>query len=168
MKKFIMLIICIFIFGSGGYLADQAGISEEITWYEMTEAQNLASKGDKKVLVYAEASWCTYCKKVEKEVFPRKDVQELISKYYYPVRVDIESDDIVKFNGEEMTEQEFSASMRVSGTPTFLFIDGEGNVLGGQPGFIPPDIFKALLAYIGSNAHTRTKFEQFYENEYQD
>ena len=163
----LMLAVVLLLFGAAPDGAD-APLGDQLNWYSMTEAQQLATDQEKKVLVYAEASWCTYCNKIEKEVFPEQDVQQVVSKYFYPVKVDIESDNIITYNNEDMTEQEFSRFMRVSATPTFLFIDGEGNVLGGQPGYMPADVFKALLTYVGSDAFSRVKFDDFYENEYQN
>lgn len=163
---FFLFVIFLTSFGSRPYGGDVGRTG--IEWYDMKEAQELASTGEKKVMIYAEASWCTYCKKMEKEVFPRDDIQSTISQFFYPVRVDIESDNILTFNGSQMTEMEFTRSMGVRGTPTFLFVNGEGKILGGQPGFIPPDVFKALLTFIGSDAHNRISFNQFYEHEYQN
>ncbi|MFH5831775.1 thioredoxin family protein [Halalkalibaculum sp. DA3122] len=136
----------------------------KINWYSLEEAQELAKSGDKKVMIYMEASWCGYCKKMEREVFPQKAVQDSLHKYYYPVRLDVESKDRVTYNGTEMSEREFAGSIRVSGTPTFLFINGQGEILGKQPGFIPVDTFKSLLAYVGSDAYARVKFDQYIKN----
>lgn len=134
---------------------------KEITWYSLEEAQQLAQENDKKVLVYAEAVWCTYCKKMEKEVFPKKKIIDSLAKYYYPVRVDIESDKKLVFNGETMTGSQFAQKYRVRGTPTIFFIDKAGEILGAQPGFIPPDIFNNLLAFVGTDAHKNISFEDY-------
>ncbi|MCW9708775.1 thioredoxin family protein [Fodinibius salsisoli] len=136
----------------------------DIDWYEMEEAQKLARANDKKVLVFAEASWCTICKKVKREIFPNKDIRQTMSAYYYPVKIDIESDELLRFNGEEMTQEQFGRQMRVTGTPTFLFIDKEGSVIGAQPGFIPRDVYKSLMIYVGTDAHHEMEFEQYLDN----
>lgn len=136
---------------------------DEITWYTLKEAQKLARENDKKVLVYAEAVWCTYCKKMEREVFPRKEIIESMEKYYYPVRVDIESDKKMEFNGEAITGSQFAQKYRVQGTPTIFFIDKEGQILGTQPGFIPAETFSILLSFVGSDAHQEISFGEYAE-----
>lgn len=136
---------------------------DEITWYSMEEAQELAAENDKKVLVYAEAVWCTYCKKMENEVFPREEVIKSMARYYYPVRVDIESDKKHVFNEETLTGSQFARKYRVQGTPTFFFIDKGGKILGAQPGFIPTEVFVDLLSFVGSDAHKRVSFEEYTE-----
>lgn len=155
-KYFIYLLILIVITASAS-ISNRA----DINWYSFQEAQQLAGENDKKVLVYAEAVWCTYCKKMENEVFPRQKVMDTIAEYYYPVRVDIESDKQLVFNEQKMTGSQFAQKYRVSGTPTFFFIDKKGEILGAQPGFIPHDVFTDLLAFVGSDAHKRVSFEDY-------
>lgn len=141
--------------------------TENIIWYSLKEAQHLARENNKKVLIYAEAVWCTYCKKMEKEVFPRTAVIKSMNKYYYPVRLDIESEKKIEFNSEIMTGSQFARKYRVTGTPTTFFIDKHGEILGAQPGFIPADVFEQLLGYVGSDSYGEIEFEE-YVNEHQE
>jgi thioredoxin-related protein len=60
-----------------------------------------------------------------------------------------------------MTQQDFSRQMRVSGTPTFFFIDKEGSVLGAQPGFIPKDTYELLLTYVGTDVQNEINFKEY-------
>ncbi|NGP75498.1 thioredoxin fold domain-containing protein [Balneolaceae bacterium YR4-1] len=163
LKYFLFLLPLVALVALGAYNGDEAEEAEGITWYSMKEAQDLAAENNKKVLVYAEAVWCTYCKKMENEVFPKQEVIDSIARYYYPVRVDIESDKKHEFNEETLTGSQFAQKYRVQGTPTFFFIDEGGNILGAQPGYIPPDVFTNLLAFVGSDAHERVSFEEYTE-----
>lgn len=138
-----------------------ADTATEITWYPMEEAQQLAAENEKKVLIFAEAEWCTYCKKMYKEVFPKQSVQDSLKKYYYPVKVDIESDEEIVFNERTTTGRQFAREHRITGTPTTFFVESDGNILGIQPGFIPANIFEKLLAYVGSDAHREMEFEEY-------
>jgi len=132
-----------------------------VTWYSLHKAQQLAKENDKKVLVFAEASWCPYCKQMKREVFPKMDIQGTMKKYYYPVKVDIESQETVKYNGREMTKAQFSQRMQVSATPTFIFMDKSGSVIGTQPGYLNHDVYKALLTYIGTDAFRNIGFKKY-------
>ncbi|MDX1638908.1 MAG: thioredoxin family protein, partial [Balneolaceae bacterium] len=153
MKKLVLTLFALLLLP--GYASTEHENRDEpaaigISWYSLEEAQQLAENSSKKVMIYMEASWCGYCKKMENEVFPQQDVQDMIHKYYYPVRLDIESGDEIVYNGDLFTEQEFANTIRVTGTPTYLFIDGKGEILGKQPGFLPADVFKSLLSYVGT------------------
>lgn len=155
--KITLAVAVLVLFGAMTVAAQDTGVK----WYELEEAQVLAKENNKKVLVYAEASWCSYCKKMEQQVLSKSDVQRDMAQYFYPVRVDIESDQKLRYNGEEMTQQAFARRMRVSGTPTFIFIDQGGSVLGAQPGFIPKDIYQSLLTYIGTDTHEKIGFKEY-------
>lgn len=134
---------------------------EGITWYTLHQATQLAKKNDKKVLVFAEASWCPYCKQMKREVFPKMDIQDTMEEYYYPVKIDIESQETVTYDGREMTKAQFSRQMHVSATPTFIFMDKSGSVIGTQPGYLNHDVYKALLTYIGTDTFRNIGFKKY-------
>lgn len=159
MKRFILIAIlplAILVMAFKG-----SNTNKQITWYSFKKAQELAKADDKKVLVYAMATWCTYCKKVEKEVFPKEAVAATMEKYYYPVWVDIDSSEKMEYNGEVMTGSQFAQKYRVRGTPTFFFIDKQGKILGAQPGFVPEDTFITLLSFVGSDAYQESTFKEY-------
>ncbi len=154
-KQFTFLVLI------GVFIAGTNAMAQPIDWMSLEEAQEEASKSGKKVLIYAEAEWCGYCKKMNKEVFTQESVQDSLSKYFHPVRVDIESDKKLIFNDEEFTEQMLSRKFRVSGTPTMIFIDPDGQTLGTQPGFLKAEVFDKLLAYVGNDLFDRLGFEEY-------
>ncbi|MEX0607924.1 MAG: thioredoxin fold domain-containing protein [Balneolaceae bacterium] len=167
-----VLLLFLLIFASCSEEKDENELTEnevetEIpgTWYSLEEAQLLASENNKKVMVYAEAVWCPYCKQMKNEVFTVEEVQEITEEYFYPVKVDIESEDSLSFRGSKMTEIEFSQGMRITGTPTFIFFDEEGEIIAAQPGFIPEDIYKQILRFVGTNAYQTQTFDEFAEND---
>lgn len=135
--------------------------AQSIKWKSMEEAQKLASEDNKKVMLYAEAEWCGYCKKMNKQTFPDKSVIDSLNKYFHAVRIDIESDKKLRFNGEEFTEQSLARKFRVYSTPTTIFFEPDGSIVGSQPGFLPPDVFDKLLAFVGSGLHGKMKFEKY-------
>jgi thioredoxin-related protein len=132
-------------------------------WYNLDEAQELARSDNKKVFVFAEAEWCSYCKQMKREIFPKKEVQGILSNNYYPVKIDIESEKRLNFNGKEMTEREFSKQMKLRATPTMIFLDDNGEVMGVQPGYLPENKFLALLEYVVSENYGKIKFEEYLE-----
>lgn len=137
---------------------------EPLDWHAMSEAQQLARENGRKIFVFAEAEWCTYCKRMRSEIFPREDVQSLMEEHYYPVSVDIESDERLTFNGSTMSERAFSRNMRVSATPTLIILDESGEVMGVQPGFLPADVFVPLLEYVVSDSYGKMAFKEYLEN----
>ncbi len=161
------MILLLFVSLLLGFSISQAQTEEKrntqtnITWYELGEAQKLAMENDKKVLVFAEASWCSFCKKMKREVFPDTNIKAETSKHFYPVKIDIESEEKVTFNGNEMTQRQFSKHMNVSATPTFFFLEGDGSIIGTKPGYVKKDVYQTLLTYVGTEAYNQIEFEEY-------
>lgn len=138
-----------------------ATAADAIQWYSMEEAQKLAAQNGKKVMVFAETSWCVYCKKMHEEVFPKQAVIDSMNAYFYPVRIDIESNRAMRYNGKQLTQRQFAISTRMQATPTMFFIDGDGEKLGAQPGFMPAQTFSRLLGFVGSEAFREMEFKKY-------
>lgn len=138
--------------------------AQSIDWLSLEEAQSKASEDGKKVLLFSEAEWCSYCQKMYKEVFPRQAVVDSMQKYFYPVRIDIESNARIEFNGKGYTEQSFARKLRALRTPTTIFVDAEGSIIGTQPGFLPAEIFNKLLVYVGNDLYGNLPFKEYLSN----
>lgn len=142
-------------------LGISAALSQNIDWVDLERAQKRAKADDKKVLLFMEAEWCGYCKKMYREVFPKQSVQDSLHKYFYPVRIDVESGEQVVFNGTKISQQNLARRFRVTGTPTLIFLDSGGSVMGTQPGFIRADIFDKLMAFVGSEEFKNMEFKEY-------
>lgn len=156
--KFVILFLIFF-------LSATATTAQSIDWLTLEEAQSKASKNGKKVLLFSEADWCSYCAKMYKEVFPQQSVVDSLQKYFYPVRIDIESEGRVQFNNQNYTEKSLARKLRAIRTPTTIFIDSEGSVIGTQPGFLPANIFDKLLAFVGNELYNNITFEEYITNQ---
>jgi len=136
-------------------------LSQHIDWVDLELAQKHAKAENKKVLLFMEAEWCGYCKKMYREVFPKQSVQDSLHKYFYPVRIDLESKEQVVFNGSKISQQDLGRQFRVTGTPTLIFLESDGSVMGTQPGFIPAKIFDKLMAFVGSEEFQDMGFKEY-------
>lgn len=159
----LFLTLSISLSGFAQNSGNSAKESIPFNWKSMEEARELADKEDKKVLIYANAVWCTYCKKQEKEVFSQKNVQDITNEHFYTVWLDIESEEKMIFRGEEVSQRDFARAMRITGTPTFIFLDSAGEIIAGQPGFIPEDLYLQILKFVGTDAYLDQTFEEFAE-----
>src|SRR5690606_29430740 len=120
-----------------------------------------AKQEGKKVVVDFYAKWCGYCKKMEDEVYPLENVGSTMKAFFHFVRVDIESDDMVKYNGRTFSMRELAGGFGVRSTPLYLFLDSAGKIIGSQPGFLQQDLFSGILSFIGSDAYKTQKFDDF-------
>lgn len=153
----------IFVLILAGFIYTSPVLAQSINWTSLSEAQEKAVEDNKKVMIFAEAEWCGYCKKMYEEVFPEKSVQDSLHKYFHPVRIDIESNNKTTFNGESFTEQELSRYFQATSTPTTIFVNEEGKVIGAQPGYLPAEIFDKLMAFVGRDLTGSISFEEYLE-----
>lgn len=134
---------------------------QDITWYPMHEARRQAADQDKIIVVYFHTEWCTYCRRMEKEVFTDDGVTETLSKLYYPVKVDAESSQKMQFGEQEYTGEEFALVMGVRAFPTFLFMNASGEIIRQQEGYMDKDLFLKLIHYVGTDAWREIGFERY-------
>ncbi len=127
----------------------------------LQQALELAPKEGKKILVDVFATWCPYCQRMHSEVYPSEGVQKAISDYFLWVKIDVESDRMVNYHGEEMTEAEFASALENQNVPTAYFLNEEGAILGKQPGYLEEEVFVNLLNFVGSDAYLDQSFQEY-------
>ncbi|MEX0772328.1 MAG: thioredoxin fold domain-containing protein [Balneolales bacterium] len=135
----------------------------EGVWYSIEEAQEKAEAENKKIVIAVYTDWCSICRRMDREVYSKDDIIGTFSDYYYPVRLNAESDKEVTFNGETYKESELALAFGVTSYPTVVFVDETGNPFGSQPGFIEKDVFQDILVFVGSDAYKDQSFEDYKE-----
>ena len=128
MKKISLLLILI--------ISQQAFSQHSIKFEESSFASILAKAKAEKKLVFmdAYASWCGPCKLMEKNVFTDKNVADFYNKNFVNARIDME-----KGEGRDL-----AIKYGVRSYPTFLFLNGEGDVVGKELGYIQSKEFLEL------------------------
>ncbi|MEX2411001.1 MAG: thioredoxin family protein [Candidatus Paceibacterota bacterium] len=127
----------------------------------LEEALKRAPLEGKKILLDVYASWCPYCQRMHSDVYTSDEVIEAISSYYLWVKINVESDELVNYHGEEMTEAEFAQALENKNIPTTYFLNDEGAIIGVQPGFLDVDVFSNLLNFVGSDASIYQSFDDY-------
>lgn len=102
------------------------------------EALAEAKKANKLMFVDVYTEWCAPCIKMAKTVFLQKDVGELFSQHFVSYKLDAEDDEM---NGPEIAEK-----YQVNSFPTYLFIDGTGNLTAKETGAMSADAFMFMAA----------------------
>lgn len=119
------------VFGLG---ISVAGWAQSSIKFEDTDFQTILAKAKKeKKLIFMDAfaAWCGPCKMMEKNVFTDAKVAEYYNKNFINARFDMEK-------GEGRTlAQKYS----VRSYPTFLFLNGDGEAVGQELGYIESSEF---------------------------
>ncbi len=135
--------------------------------YSFNAGLEMAKKSGKTLMIDFFASWCTFCKKMEKETYSNSDVKKKLDKNYIRVRLrtDEPDSDTITYRNEKMSINQFSRIMGVKGLPTVIFMDKEGNLITAIPGYVEKTVFLPLLDYIGKRCYEKkVSFEKYIQN----
>tara|TARA_R110000868_G_scaffold408293_7_gene691084 strand:- start:38210 stop:38668 length:459 start_codon:yes stop_codon:yes gene_type:complete len=114
-------------------------------WRTLASAQKEAKDTQKLILVDVFEVGCKYCRAMEREVYPDSTVRTVLDAGYIPAKIDGNSQELISFNGQEMTAQEWAQSQGVYVFPGTLILDPEGNQLKQRTGFMNVDELRQFL-----------------------
>ncbi|MGD1840021.1 MAG: thioredoxin family protein [Thermonemataceae bacterium] len=88
----------------------QAQEKNEIHWLTFEQLEDSLAVKPKKVFIDFYTDWCTYCRKMDKVVFTKPVVIEVLNDQYYAVRFDAETDTNVTFSGQTFINNQVGKS----------------------------------------------------------
>jgi thioredoxin-related protein len=83
---------------------------KSVHWLTFEQLDDSLEANPKKVFIDFYTSWCTYCRKMDKVVFTKRDVVDLLNGEYYAVRFDAESESEVYFDGSIFINDQIGSS----------------------------------------------------------
>lgn len=109
------------------------GKSNKVVWETSFEnAMQRARKEGKPILIDFYTDWCHWCKVMDKEVYPNKDVIAQSQNWI-----------MVKVDGDKRSD--VARAYGVSGFPTIVFAEGSGKPIEIVPGFAPAPEFVNIM-----------------------
>ncbi|MDX1640801.1 MAG: thioredoxin fold domain-containing protein [Balneolaceae bacterium] len=156
MTRLLKILLPLIILPSGTFAQ---GDTSQIDWVSYEKAITLAQNHNQKVLLFMEADWCSVCKRMKREVFPDKEIKTLMNDHFLPVRIDIESEDKILFQGREISKKNLAKDLGIYGTPTIIFLEENESVIGNNVGFMNTDNFKRLLTFIYQEEYLHSNFD---------
>lgn len=135
--------------------------TRDLTWKTLPEAIRAARDSHKKILVDVFTDWCTWCKKMDKEVYGVDQVQSYLTEHFELVKINAESENTHEFRDGVFTEKQISAAFEVDGYPTTLFLTSEGELITSVPGYLKQKTFLVILEYMQGDHFRNTNWEQF-------
>jgi thioredoxin-related protein len=119
-----------------------------ITWLKFDQGLEKAKKENKPVLVFFQANWCGWCKRMEKVTFQDPKILKRANENFILVKVNKDSKDLAKFGGNQITEQELARKYKVSGVPDTWFLKSTGEKVEHFLGYREPTEFYHILGWI--------------------
>lgn len=101
----ILLSISLFL---GGHANAQE--AKAVQWLSFEQLEDSLAASPKKVFIDFYTDWCTYCRKMDKVVFTKPEVIDLINEQYYAVRFDAESEAAFTFGGKTFVNDQIDQS----------------------------------------------------------
>lgn len=113
-----------------------------------------AKKENKLVFIDAYASWCGPCKMMERNIFTKKSVGDFYNKNFVNARIDME-----KGEGREI-----AARFGVRSYPTYLFLNGDGELVSQNYGYMEESLFLAMGQDINAPNNKKGSFKERFAN----
>lgn len=108
LRFFVTLSLCFTFLFAGAQKLPEVRSTQE--WNELT---SLAQQSGKPIFLLVKASWCSFCKQMEKEVLRDPEVAEYLTKNFMALRID----------GETYAGMQFIAEYGLDGYPSLLWFD---------------------------------------------
>lgn len=78
----------------------------EIDWLNFEQLEVKLREEPKPVLIYFNADWCAFCKKMDRHAFKDQNVIQLLTKGFYVVKMNAETKDTIVFEGATFINDE--------------------------------------------------------------
>jgi len=161
MRTFIAAIILLFLPLTGVRAGDPAKQQASLKWKRLTAGMAEAKKANRKVLLDVYTDWCKWCKKLDEEVYAEPKVASYLGKNYVTIKLNAESTDTVTFQGKQSTEAELAQAFGVTGYPTIIFIDPQGEPIDKLGGFVNAEQFLPIIRFIGDDTYKTTSWDEY-------
>lgn len=117
------------------YLGRKALEEVKLESLTLEQAKTRAAKEGKSILADMSAIWCPSCRKLDRDVLARTDVQSAIEQKYVFSRIEYESPE----------GKAFAERYNITGFPTLLVLDAKGSSLRRLPlSYSPEEFIRSL------------------------
>lgn len=123
---------------------------KKLAWLAFDAATEKAKKENKHLIVDVYTTWCGWCKVMDRQTYGNAEVANYLSENFVLAKVNGESSAELHWKGETMSERAFARKVGVTGFPATYFLKPDAEIIGGAPGYIPPDNFIIYAKYVST------------------
>lgn len=129
-----------------------------LVWYPYPDALKKSKKEGKHLMVHFTATWCGWCKKMEKETYTDSSISKLLSRDFVLSKVWGDQDSLFDIDGYQITERLLGQTQfGVRSFPTLAFISPEGAKLGTLPGYRKAPELLRVLEFVRDRKYDTTR-----------
>ncbi len=129
------------------------------------EALKMAKKQDKKLILDVYTDWCGWCKKMDKDVYGKSDIKDIVEDDFIFYKLNAEGDEKITYLGKDYTAAQLAEFFEVSGYPTTIFLEPNGKVIeykyndqkmNNLPGYYKAGEFQKVLEFMRDEKYKDT------------
>lgn len=163
--------------GAGYY---QKSLMESLTailWQSMPDAERMARKKRKMILIDVSTKWAGWSKLMDKNTYSKKSIIRYLNENFYSVRLDAESNETIPFNNVAYTRNYGSTYHTLAYSllegkmefPSIVILDEEINEIFVIPGYMDANKMEVMLHFFSEKAYLNENmtFSQFEERFWQ-
>ncbi len=124
-------------------------------WKAWNPGLKAARAAHKPMLVDVYTDWCGWCRRMDRDVYARADVNAYLASHFVTVKLDAEGGELESYQGRDYSGRSLAAEFGIDSYPTTVFFSATGDRLVNVPGYVEPGRFLLLLRYIGDGHMAR-------------
>jgi thioredoxin-related protein len=108
------------------------------------------------VLLFLHLDECPYCERMLRESFTRGETHDFMRKHFDVIGINVRGAmEVTWTDGSVSTEQALARRLKVFGTPTLVFLGGDGGVALKLAGYRDPRALRHALEYVHGGHYRR-------------
>jgi len=145
--------------------------SEHPAWFkesflDIAEDADEAAQEGKHVILFMHLNGCPYCYKMIEENFKHAPYTDFIKQNFDTIQVNIKGDREIAFDaGTTLNEKDLAKLLKVSYTPTIIFLDGDNKTVLRLNGYRSVKAFGYALRYVREKAYLKTSLSRYIEQQ---
>jgi thioredoxin-related protein len=142
-------------------MTSREATSTKLVWHDFDEGLRFATKSNQPIYLFIKSKGCGWCRKMEQETFTDSEVKSALSKLV-PVVLQGDSRRMLTYKGQSYSEAQLVQEVfRVRGFPTSIFMEPNGDIIGGLPGYLQPKQMVVITNYVGEGHYKNRSFEDY-------
>lgn len=167
MKRPLLIgIVALGLIGVAAFINSELGSSQgkgdgKVTWVSFNEGMAKAKAENKKVILDVYTDWCTWCKKMDSDVYTDAKVAQIMNEKFVAIKLNAEANKSIQYENTSYTHAEFSQALGVTGYPATVFFGTDTKPITLLPGYVDAERFASILHYIGDDHYKTTSFDDY-------